>query len=105
MAIKESFIDKKEVQKLNDKIYEQGYIDRSDLLNFLTYINTSDGKLIVTEVQKWLQSLHDDPKFDKVVFPKGDINAILGDLDSYGRVQTDTILEFKQESSRTLPIT
>ena len=104
MAIRESFVDKKKVQKLNDKIYEQGYIDRTDLSDFLTYIDTSDGKLIVLEVQKWLTDLHKDPKFSKVVFPKGDINAIIGDLDSYGRVQPETILEFKQESSRTLPV-
>jgi hypothetical protein len=105
MALKDSFLDKEKVDELNAKIYEQGYIDRADLMNFLTYIDTSDGKLIVGEVKGWLQGLHDDPKYDKIVFPKGDIEAILGDLDSFGKVSTETILQFKEESNKTLPIT
>lgn len=104
MALQESFVDKQQVEKLNDKIYQQGYVDRADLMDFLTYITTNDALLIISEVEKWLQGLHDDPKFSKIVFPKGDIDAILGDLDSYGRVQPDTILQFKQNSSKTVPI-
>lgn len=105
MALRESFLDKEKVAELNTKIYEQGYIDRADLMNFLTYIDTTDAKIIISEVQGWLQGLHDDPKYDKITFPKGDVEAILGDLDSYGKVSTETILQFKEQSNKTLPIT
>lgn len=91
------------VQALNDKVYENGGIDREHLLEFLTYIETNDATTIIAEVRNWLTKLEADPKYDKVKFPKGDIDAIIGDLDSYGRVQPETIYQFKQSSSRSIP--
>lgn len=90
------------VEKLNDKIYENGGIDRMHILEFLETIETNDGRAIVQKVQKWLESLHNDPHYSKVEFPTGDIQAILGDLDSYGRVQAETIQEFKQQYPKTV---
>lgn len=97
-----SFVDEEKVATLNDKIYERGMIDRSHLLEFLSYIDTNDQQTIVKAVKDWLEGLHSDPKYSKVFFPQGDIQAILGDLDSYGRVQPDTIMQFKENSSRDL---
>lgn len=97
-------VDRDKVSKLNDKVYENGGIDREHLLEFLTLIDTNDAPAIIAEVKNWLTKLHDDPKYTKVRFPKGDIDAIIGDLDSYGRVQPETILQFKQSSSRTVPM-
>lgn len=97
-------VDRDKVSKLNDKVYENGGIDREHLLEFLTLIDTNDAPEIIAEVKNWLTKLHDDPKYTKVRFPKGDIDAIIGDLDSYGRVQPETILQFKQSSSRTVPM-
>lgn len=99
-----SFIDENKVKELNDKVYERGMIDREHLLEFLTCITTNDQKAIVEEVKKWITGLHEDPKYDKIQFPNKDIEAILGDLDSYGRVQPDTIMQFKEASNRSLPL-
>lgn len=95
-----SFVDEEELKKINDEVYERGLVDREHLLKFLTIVQTSDALVIIAEVKKWLKDLDEDPKYDKVVFPKGDIDAIIGDLDSYGRVQPDTIMQFKQDSNR-----
>lgn len=97
-----SFVDAEKVSQLNDKVYERGMIDREHLLDFLTCVDTNDQKAIVTAVKDWLQSLHDDSKYSKIIFPQNDIEAILGDLDSYGRVQPETILQFKEQSSKAL---
>lgn len=99
-----SKIDQDKVKALNDKVYDNGGIDREHLLEFLTLIDTNDSGTIIAEVKNWLTKLHEDPKYSKVSFPNGDIDAIIGDLDSYGRVQPETIYQFKQSSSRTLPI-
>lgn len=104
MVAKESFVNSEQVAQLNDKVYEHGGVDREHLLEFLTLIDTNDALIIIKEVKQWLTMLHDNPKFDKVVFPKGDIDAIIGDLDSYGRVQAETIMAFKQQSNKMLPI-
>lgn len=96
--------DAEKVKALNEKVYENGGIDREHLLEFLTCIDTNDAPTIIAEVRNWLTKLHDDPKYTRVRFPKGDIDAIIGDLDSYGRVQPETILQFKQSSSRSLPL-
>lgn len=93
------------LKALNDKVYDKGFIDREHLLEFLKSMDTNDGETIVKEVKKWLTDLHDDPKYSKVTFPKGDIDAVISDLDSYGRVQPETILKFKEQSSKTVPMT
>lgn len=105
MAERKSFVDDKKVEKLNKKVYERGHIDREHLMEFLTLIDNNDAKVIIRAVKKWLKDLHDNPKYDKVQFPDGDIEAVLGDLDSYGRLQPETIMQFKQDSNKTLPIT
>ena len=94
-----STVDDTQLQTLNQKVKVKGFIDREHLLEFLTLIPTNDGKTIIQEVKNWLQSLHDDPTYDSIIFPNGDIDAILGDLDSYGKVSSDTIQQFKQTSN------
>lgn len=98
-----SLIKDEDLQTLNNKVYERGHIDREHLLEFLTLIPSTDDQQIVTEVKQWLTALHDDPKYTNVKFPTGDINAIIADLDSYGRVQAKTILGFKATSVKTVP--
>src|ERR1035437_1491633 len=98
-----STVDNTELQILNQEVKAHGNVDREHMLKFLTLIPTNDGKTIVQEVQDWLQALHDDPTYGSVVFPQGDINAILGDLDSYGRVSTATIQKFKENSNKVVP--
>lgn len=97
-----SIINDDELQKLKQDIYNKGFVDREHLMQFLTLIPSNDGPTIIEEVKNWLQSLHNDPVLDKVVFPTGDIEAILGDLDSYGRVQPLTIQQFKQNSNKVV---
>lgn len=94
--------DQKAVKELNKKIYENGGVDRAHILEFLELIKTNDARTIIREVQTWLESLHNDPDFSKVEFPDGDIQAIIGDLDSYGRVQAETIMEFKEKYPKTV---
>lgn len=96
-------IDDKELQKLNKEIKAKGYVDREHLMKFLTLIQTNDAKDIIREVKNWLEFLHNDPEYATVVFPQGDIDSILGDLDSYGRVQPLTIQQFKQDSNKVPP--
>lgn len=104
MAERKNFVDQDKLNALNDEVYKRGAVDRAHLMDFLALVDTSDAEQIVKEVRAWLQNLHDDPKFSKVTFRDGDIDAILGDLDSYGRVQPETIMQYKQTSNRTLPI-
>lgn len=98
------YVKPEKVNEINAKVYEKGLVDREHLLEFLENIDTSDAKSIVDEVKEWLTTLHDDPKYDKVRFPQGDIDAVIGDLDSYGRVQPETIYKFKEGSNKGLPI-
>lgn len=100
-----SYIKQDKVDEINAKVYEKGLIDREHLLEFLENIDTNDAPSIIAEVRAWLTSLHEDPKYDKVHFPVGDIDAVIGDLDSYGRVQPETVYQFKQASSHSLPPT
>lgn len=102
--LRQSFADEDKVKKLNDDIYEKAYIDREHLATFLTCIDTNDAPTIIKEVHLWLENLHNDPKFDKIIFPRGDIDAIIGDLDSYGRVQPESLVSYKQSSNKTIPI-
>jgi len=99
-----SFVNPDKLKELNAKVYERGHVDREHLLEFLKLVETSDALLIIKEVKDWLEALHTDPYYSKVSFPKGDIEAILGDLDSYGHVSAETILQFKQDSNKALPI-
>jgi len=98
----ESKIKSEELQQLNDKVKSSGYVDREHLMEFLTLIPTNDGQHIVREVKQWLTTLHDSTDYATVTFPDDDINAIISDLDSYGKVSTNTILEFKQGHSKTV---
>lgn len=88
-------IDQKKLDKLNDAVYQNGGVDREHILTFLTLVGTNDGRVIAEEMKKWLAGLHKDPKYDKVNFPQGDIDQIVSDLDSYGRVQPDPLIEFR----------
>lgn len=98
-----SLIKDEDLQALNDKVYERGHIDREHLLEFLTLIPSTDDQQIISEVRNWITGLHDDPKYSHIKFPAGDIDAIISDLDSYGRVQAKTILNLKSLSVKTVP--
>ena len=100
----QSKIKPDDLATLNGKVKERGHVDREHLMEFLTLIPTNDGDHIVKEVRSWLYDLHNDPTYSKVVFPQGDIEAVISDLDSYGHVSTETILKFKQENSKTVPV-
>lgn len=100
-----SIIKKSDLKLLNQDINLKGHVDREHLLKFLTLIPNTDGQVIVQEVRDWLQGLHDDPTYANVIFPQGDIDAILGDLDSYGKVSSQTIQQFKQTSNKVVPQT
>lgn len=95
-------IDATELENLNQAVKEKGFVDREHLMKFLSLIPTNDAPTIIKETQDWLQSLHDNPNFATVSFPQGDINAVIGDLDSYGRVSTDTIMQFRQDSNKAV---
>lgn len=90
-----AIIDSKKLNKINANVFEKGVVDREHLLQFLESMTTSDGKQLADAVRGWLQDLHNDPKYSKIIFPSGDIDAIIGDLDSYGRLQPETILGLK----------
>lgn len=98
-----STIPDKELQKLNQQVKTRGYVDREDLMSLLKLIPTNEAKIIIQEVKDWLQGLHDNPDYASISFPQGDINAIIGDLDSYGRLQPLTIQQFKQDSNKVPP--
>lgn len=91
-------VNESELQRLNEEVRKNGAVDRAHILAFLRLIPTNDGKVIVEQVRQWLSSLHD------VRFPQADIDAVIADLDSYGRVQPETILEFKRRAPRELPV-
>lgn len=96
------WIDRTKLDELNDTIYARGSVDREDILSFLTLIDTTDPLVIIAELKKWLSELNDSTKHDKVVFSQADINAVIGDLESYGVLQHATILELRENSSRNL---
>lgn len=98
-------INDKQLQGLKIEIQTKGYLDREELLKFLTLIPTNDAQVIIQETKNWLQSLHNDPDLPNLILPEDEINAILGDLDSYGRVQPLTIQQFKQSSIKAIPQT
>ena len=97
-----SQIKLEDLAALNAKVKDRGYVDREHLVEFLTIIPTNDGPTIILEVKEWLADLHKDPTYDTITFPNGDIDAIISDLDSYGRVSVQTIMEFKVNSNKVL---
>lgn len=97
-----STIESVELEKLNEEVKQKGFVDREHLTKFLALIPTNEAEVIIKEVKDWLQDLHDNPEFATITFPQGDINAIIGDLDSYGRVQPLTIQQFKQDSNKAV---
>jgi hypothetical protein len=100
-----SLIKQEDLYKLNIRVKERGHVDREHITDFLALIPTNDSDQIVKEVQDWLTYLHENPEYKSVTFPPGDIDAVLGDLDSYGRVQPITIQKFKDTSNKVLGAT
>ncbi|SRR6266849_1127653 len=100
----QSKIVPEELQKLNVDVKQVGYVDREHILRFLQLIPTNDGVHIIKEVQHWLTDLHNDPTYDTVTFPQNDIQAIIADLDSYGHVSTETVLRFKEQYGKQVPL-
>lgn len=97
-----SLIPDSDLQTLNQDIKDKGFVDREHLMKFLSLIPSNDAPTIIQETKTWLQDLHDDPNYSTVSFPQGDIDAVIGDLDSYGRVKTETIMQFKQDSNHVV---
>lgn len=95
-------IDEKKLATLDEDIYAKARVDREHLLEFLTLVTTNDGESVAAAVRKWLEQLHADPKYDHIYFPTSEVEAILGDLGSYGRLQPNTILGLKQGNSHEL---
>lgn len=95
-------VDKDKLIKLNADIYEKARVDREHLLEYLTLLDTSDGQVVAAAVRKWLEELHADPKYDHIYFPDSEIEAILSDLGSYGRLQPNTILGLKHGNTHEL---
>lgn len=81
------------LQDIEASVKAGGTLTRNHLLAFLELINTSDSNQISAQVKAWLTKLHEDPTYTTVVFPQGDIDRVLEDLASYGRLQPNTILE------------
>lgn len=102
MADREDWVNSTALTTLNDKIAKRGHIDREDILSMLRLIDTTDAQVIVAEIKAWLQAMHNDPRFKKFAMPDADIDAVLGDLDAYGVVQSITILQLKEASNRNL---
>lgn len=94
------WIDADKLKAINDSVYKRGHVDREHLLEILRSVDTTDAHTIIAEIKQWLTDLHNDPYYDKIIFPQGDIDAIIGDLDSYGYIQPITILKFKEDSVR-----
>ena len=96
----QSLVPPEELTKLNDDVKQRGRVDREHLMSFLKLIPSNDGNQIIQEVQAWLRELHANPEYDKINFPGDDINAVISDLDSYGRVHPATIMKFKAQHSK-----
>lgn len=92
-------MDDKKLAALKKDIKHRGSVDREHLLEFLRLLPTNDGDAVAKEVRQWLQSLHEDPELERVQFPQGDIDAILSDLGSYGRLSPETTLHLQQKSN------
>lgn len=102
MADRKDWVNSTALTILNDKIAKRGHVDREDILSMLRLIDTSDATIIVQEIKSWLQAMRNDVRFEKFAMPDSDINAVLGDLEAYGVVQSITILELKETSNRNL---
>jgi predicted Rossmann fold nucleotide-binding protein DprA/Smf involved in DNA uptake len=99
-----STIDKTKLDAINEQVKAREHVDREHVKAVLEAIPTNEAKVIVEEIKHWLEELHNSKDFPKVVFPKGHIDAIIGDLESYGRVQPDTIYrEYAQKSNQEVP--
>lgn len=81
------------LETIEAAIYEAGAVHRNHMLDFLRLQTTSDQLINEQAVKDWLQKLHADTKFSKVVFMQGEIDRILSDLHVYGHVIHDTIQE------------
>lgn len=81
------------IEEIKAAIWEAGSVNRDHLLAFLTLQNTSDAGELSRRTASFLTGLHNDPYYSKVVFPQGDIERVLGDLSSYGRVTQETIID------------
>lgn len=99
----DSLVPEDKLDALNASIKDRGHVDREHLTEFLSLIPSNDAKHIIEEVRAWLAELHKNPEYDKVRFPGDDINAILTDLDSYGRVRAHTLHELKAQHAKEVP--
>ena len=97
-------MSKTKLDNINQKVKARGHVDREHVKEMLESIPTSEAKVVIAEINNWLTELHNSKEFPKVVFPKGHIDAIIGDLESYGRVQPSTLYrEYSQKSNVEVP--
>ena len=82
-----------QLSDIETNIYNQGSLNRDDLFNFLSLLPTSDQTAINTAVTEWLQKLHNDQHYSKVIFDDAAIARVVGDLGSYGRVTHETVID------------
>jgi hypothetical protein len=82
-----------QLSDIEANIYQNGSLNREDILNFLSILPTSDQQAVTTAVNEWLLKLHADQHFSKVMFDDASVQRILDDLGSYGRVQHETIID------------
>lgn len=92
------------LEDIQNDIYQQGVVTRGHLLEYLKLQDTSDNAEIARRVRDWLEGLHADPYYSKVRFQYDGVNAILGDLASYGRVMPETIMGNPQAETKIEPI-
>ena len=81
--------------EIEQDIWNKGTLDRTHLFNFLKLIPTSDGQDIKAAVNAWLSRLHKDPHFSKISFHQTTIDRVLSDLESYGHVTHETVIDAK----------
>jgi hypothetical protein len=92
------------LEAIEADVWEKASVNRDHILEWLKLQPSSDGATLKADLADWLKQLHANPKFTKVNFhPEGDlgvlgvnshpIQRILDDLESYGYVTRDTILE------------
>lgn len=74
-------------------VWQKGSLNREHLFQFLRLLPNNDSDAVSEATKAWLTKMHQDPKYSNVVFPQGDIDRVLSDLDSYGRVTHETLLD------------
>ncbi len=81
------------LSEIEADIYKRGSVNREHVLEFLKNQPTTNATHLEEAIEAWLKQISDNPKYSKVVFGDDQIEKVVDDLNSYGRVQPETILE------------